>query len=138
MEITTTPDIYEPSVDTNNNYIDILPPVRQTKNGIRCLCTREDKVFNRASFSAYMKTKCHKIWLYNINANKCNYFTENTRLKENIETQKQIIANLSNELAAANIQLQAKENSIKSLAGQLAVINTSNGNQLHSINLIDC
>jgi hypothetical protein len=97
MELVVEPDIYSPNIDDFGNYIDIIPNMRK---GIRCPCgSRKDKIYETYSiFSAHIKTKTHQKWLTLINQNKANYYVENLKLKETIQTQRLIIARLDNEM----------------------------------------
>lgn len=96
MELVVETDIYTPSVDENGNYIDKIP-VLSKHEGIRCPCSRKDKIYNLAQ---HMKTKCHQNWLKTINLNKTNYFMENMELRNVVSNQKLIIAKLEKDLNA--------------------------------------
>jgi hypothetical protein len=100
MELTLDSDIYEPSLNVNNDYVDYLPPSSKFANGLRCPCgSRKDHVFDsRASFSMHCKSKTHIKWLQDLNANKMNYYTEYEKLKEVVNSQKIIIAKLEKEI----------------------------------------
>ena len=99
MDLITESEFYEPSIDELGNYIDYLPTASKFKNGIRCSCgTRKEHIFDtRQSFSGHIKTKTHLKWLNDINLNKMNYFIENIKLNETINSQKIIIARLQRE-----------------------------------------
>lgn len=99
MDLIIESEFYEPSIDELGNYIDYLPTSSKFKNGIRCPCgTRKEHIFDtRQSFSGHIKTKTHLKWLNDINLNKMNYFTENIKLNETINSQKIIIARLQRE-----------------------------------------
>ena len=96
MDLVTEPDIYEPTINENGNYVDYLPPSSKFQNGLRCpCCSRKEHVFdNRQCFSTHSKTKKHQKWLTNLNADKMNYYKENIKLNETIGNQKIIIAKL--------------------------------------------
>jgi hypothetical protein len=120
MDLAVEPDIYEPNMDENGNYLDYLPPSSKFKNGLRCHCgARKDHVFDsRASFTGHIKTKTHQKWLADLNLNKMNYFTENIKLQETIANQKIIIAKLQREndenikmIAHLSKKIEIKENS---------------------------
>jgi hypothetical protein len=111
MDITTTPDVYTPSVDDNGNYIDRIPLIH---NGIYCSCgVRKDKVYdNHAKFQSHIKSKIHQKWIVSLNNNKANYYVEALQLKELVEQQKKILTQLEN-------TLQTKILTIDYLTGQL-------------------
>lgn len=99
MDLIAEPDVYEPSIGINKEYIDCLPSIHKFKNGLRCACgSRKDHVFyNKQSFSSHLKSLTHKKWLDMINKNKLNYYIENSELKETLNNQKKIIAQLQKE-----------------------------------------
>lgn len=100
MELVEEPDIYSPNIDILGNYVDSVPSFHIIKKGIRCPCgSRKDKVYETSTvFSAHIKTKTHQRWLSTLNQNKANYYVENEKLKETIQTQRLIIAKLEKEL----------------------------------------
>ena len=100
MELVQEPDIYSPNIDDNGNYVDAIPSFHIIKKGLRCPCgSRKDKVYETSSiFSAHIKTKTHQKWLNTLNQNKANYYVENEKLKETLQTQRLIIAKLEKDL----------------------------------------
>jgi len=115
MDISLTPDTYSPGIDSNGNYIDHSPVI---KNGIYCLCgARKDKVYEtRTKFNVHTKTRRHQKWLSGVNDNKSNFFIELEKSKELVNSQRKIIAGLEN-------QVQIKMVTIDCLTQQMA--NTS-------------
>jgi hypothetical protein len=111
MDITTTPDMYTPSVDNNGNYVDHIPVI---KHGLFCPCgSRKDKIYENASkFSSHIKTKIHQKWLVILNDNKANYYMESMKYKEISENQQKIITRFEQ-------QLQQKSLTIDYLTEQL-------------------
>ena len=97
MDMSVTPDMYTPSVDSEGNYIDNVPCMT---NGLFCPCTsRKDKAYETtAKFSAHTRTKIHQKWLTMLNQNKANYYVEFVKAKELVENQQKIITQLENEL----------------------------------------
>jgi hypothetical protein len=97
MDITLTPDMYTPFVDSNGNYVDNIPII---KHGLYCPCgSRKDKVYETSSkFAAHVKTKLHQKWLLSLNHNKANYYVEMFKNKEIVESQQKIIAQLEQQL----------------------------------------
>lgn len=100
MDLTVESDIYEPSIDDNNNYSDYIPPSSKFKNGLRCPCgARKDHIFDaRVSFGSHIKTKTHQKWLNDLNKNKMNFYTECEKLKDVVNSQKLIIARLEKDV----------------------------------------
>jgi len=121
MDLTLDSDIYEPCINDDGNYYDYLPPSSKFKNGLRCPCgARKDHVFDsRPSFTIHIKSKTHQKWLHDLNANKMNYFTECEKLKEVVNSQKIIIARLEKEI-------NTHKQTIVSLAQQLSSKNSDN------------
>lgn len=111
MDITTTPDMYTPSVDNNGNYVDHIPVI---KHGLFCPCgSRKDKIYENASkFSSHIKSKIHQKWLIILNDNKANYYMESLKYKEITENQQKIITRFEQ-------QLQQKSLTIDYLTEQL-------------------
>jgi hypothetical protein len=104
MELVIEPDMYEPSIDEQGNYVDKMPSFHIIKKGISCPCgSRKGKTYETvANFSNHIKTKHHEKWLTSLNLNKTNYYVENIRLKETIENQKLIIAKMEKEIINRN------------------------------------
>ena len=100
MDLSTEPDIYQPHMSPDGDYIDYIPSPAVFKNGLRCSCgTRKDHVFtSKYNFTIHVKSKVHQKWLLDLNHNKMNYFTEYVKLSELVNTQKMIIAHLEKEL----------------------------------------
>ena len=97
MDITITPDTYTPSVNSEGNYVDNIPII---KNGLYCPCgSRKDKTYENVSkFATHIKSKTHQKWLTNLNQNKANYYVEMLTNKELVENQKKIISQLEKQL----------------------------------------
>jgi len=108
LAVTVTPDIYAPSVDDNGNYIDSIPA--SIRHGIECPCgskREKRKVYENASkLTSHWKTKGHQQWLQTMNQNKANYYVENMKQTELVETQQKIIVGLriENQVQAATIR----------------------------------
>jgi len=104
MDLTIEPEYYIASVDDDGNYIDSIPSFSKIQHGIRCSCgSRKDKIFNNYnSFSAHIKTLCHRNWLTSLNTNKQNYYKECEEMKMNITNQKIIIARLERDIIGRN------------------------------------
>jgi predicted RNase H-like nuclease (RuvC/YqgF family) len=130
MDISTTPDMYTPSVDNNGNYVDNIPVI---KHGLFCPCgSRKDKIYENASkFSSHIKTKIHQKWLVNLNDNKANYYVELLKYKEITENQQKIITRFEQ-------QLQQKSLTIDYLTEQLVRNkNISQNTNTDLLNLLD-
>lgn len=100
LDIALEPEIYCPNVDSTGNYIDKIPSSLVLKNGIRCPCgTRQYKSYNTTSkFTLHIRSKKHQQWLSDLNVNKLNYYEENIKLKDTVQNQRLIIANLEKSL----------------------------------------
>jgi hypothetical protein len=100
MELVHQPDVYSPNIDDLGNYIDSIPSFHVIKKGVRCPCgSRKDKVYETQNiFSAHIKTKTHQKWLSTLNQNKANYYVENEKLKDILQTQRIVIAKLEKDL----------------------------------------
>ena len=98
MELATEPDTYSPNIDQHGNYADKVPSFNTAAlaNGLRCSCgTRKDKVYTSASmFASHIKTKTHEKWLQDLNANKANFYIENKKLRDLIQSQKIMIGRM--------------------------------------------
>lgn len=120
MELVVEPDIYQPSIDDNGNYIDQIPSFQHIKKGLTCPCgSRKEKLYDSASkFSTHSKTKIHQKWLANLNTNRANFYIENEKLKETVENQKLIISRMEKDI-------QTKIMTIDYLTRQLVIHNTT-------------
>ena len=130
MELITEPDVYSPSIDDLGNYVDKIPSFTTIKKGIRCPCgSRKDKCYESSStFSAHIKTKHHQKWLADINTNRANYYVENETLKNTLQNQRLIIANLEKEIQKKSMTIdyltqqllhQSKQNTAKTVSNLL-------------------
>lgn len=121
MTLLTTPDIYNPIINSEGNYEDYIPRLNIIENGLICPCgTRKDKVYLTISqFNSHIKSKNHKSWLEVLNNNKTNFYKLAEKKQKIINTQKLIIAKL-------DIELQTKTSIINDLTKQLALINVNN------------
>ncbi len=99
MNISLQPEFYKPSLDNNGNYIDSLLSFNMDV-GIKCPCMpgKERLFTNKSKFNTHKKTKTHQTWLERMNSEKNNYYVENIKLKELIESQQKIIAKYDLEL----------------------------------------
>jgi hypothetical protein len=125
MNIALESDIYEPVINTNNNYEDYVPPSSKFANGLRCPCgARKEHVFdNRQKFTTHIKSKTHQKWLLDLNTNKMNYYVECEKLRELVNSQKIIIAKLEKEL---NVKMKT----VDYLTQQLMAKECENGQQI--------
>jgi len=105
MDLTITPENYVPSIDDKGNYIDVVP--KNFKNGLFCICgSRKDHIYeNSIKFSNHIKTKKHQQWIYILNQNKANHYSELLQTKELIENQKQIIQKMDNDIQKKNLTI---------------------------------
>jgi hypothetical protein len=98
MDLITVPDVYVPSIDEQGNYCDKIHG--SFKKPITCPCgARRDKIYETHSmFSAHVKTKTHLKWIADLNLNKANFFVENQNLRETIQNQRILIAQMEKEI----------------------------------------
>jgi hypothetical protein len=114
MSVSLTPDTYSPNVDSNGNYVDHSPII---KNGIYCVCgASKDKIYETNSkFKTHTKTQRHQKWLKELNDNKSNYFIECQKLNETVKQQRIQIAELNNNLSEKKTLLNFVTQQIKTL-----------------------
>jgi hypothetical protein len=126
MDLSIESDIYDPCIGDDGNYCDYLPPSSKFKNGLRCPCgARKDHVFDsRPSFSSHIKTKTHLKWLSDLNTNKMNFFTECEKLKEVVNSQKLIIAQLEKDINGLKKEINIKSKTIDILTQQFTCKST--------------
>lgn len=109
MTLATEPDMYSPNIDDNGNYVDKVPSFNTAAlaNGLRCACgTRKDKVYTSAAmFSSHIKTKTHDKWLQDLNANKTNFYIENKKLRDLVQSQKIMLGKMEVELANKSLTI---------------------------------
>ena len=112
MEVIATPDTYSPSLDTNGNYVDVVPKPCKMVNGIYCGCgAREKPYLTTVLFSQHIKTKTHQKWIENLNMNKKNHFVESEQLRDLVKNQRLTIVRMEQDLQLKNniiIQLLQK------------------------------
>ena len=101
MSIETTPDIYCPNIDEFGNYIDILSGYQYP---VLCPCTYR-KYNNKQSMSIHNKSAGHIKWLCLMNNNRKNHLLENIQLRQTVEDQKKIIAQLSTKMDTQKNQI---------------------------------
>jgi hypothetical protein len=130
MDLILTPDVYEPSIDANGNYVDKLPPWSPLKGkGILCDCgSRKDKVYETlSSFTSHIKTNKHKQWVEGLNANKVNWYMENMKLKRLVTEQRHIIGRYEVDVAKLKqkheIEISNKQQTIDCLTQLLSEMN---------------
>jgi len=107
MEITTTPDIYTPTIDSGSNYIDSVLSFTNIPNGIYCPCgTRKDKIYtSRTKFSSHIRSKGHILWLEKLNANKANYFVDCKKYLQTIKDQKILLEKQDNDITNKDLTI---------------------------------
>jgi len=130
MELILTPDVYEPSIDSNGNFIDKIPSWSPLKGkGMLCGCgSRKDKVYETiTTFTAHIKTKAHRNWIEKLNANKVNLYMENSQLKRLVNELRQILFQNEKELMRVKqqyeIELSNKQQTLDCLTQLLSETN---------------
>ena len=76
MEISTTPDKYEPATNDAGDYVDRMPSLT---NGITCDCMHRKKqitILTRTQFNSHIKSQSHINYIQTLNNNKNNYYTK--------------------------------------------------------------
>jgi len=121
MDLSLESDLYEPCIGDDGNYSDYLPPSSKFKNGLKCPCgARKDHIFDtRQSFAGHIKTKTHMKWLTDLNTNKMNFFTECEKLKEVVNSQKLIIAQMEKDITIFKKEISIKSKTIDILTEQI-------------------
>jgi hypothetical protein len=121
MDLTIESDRYVPNIGDDDNYIDYLPSSSKFKHGIQCPCgSRKDYVFvSRPSFACHIKTKTHIKWLSELNKNKMNFFTKCEKIKEVVNSQKIMIAQMEKEIYGLKQKIHIKSKTIDILTEQL-------------------
>lgn len=106
MELQTTPDIYEPVLNTVGEYIDYIPNKNILVNGLYCPCSNKNKSYTTSNqFRRHIKTKMHESWLENLNNNKDNLYIENEKNKRLINSQKIIINKLETSINLKDLEI---------------------------------
>lgn len=108
MEIATQPDSYTPIVNDEGNYIDSMPSHTVfSYGGVVCSCgSRKDKVYlTRNQFASHTKSKTHQEWLKKLSNSNLNYYTRNQELEQTVNSQKQMLVSLHNELKNREITI---------------------------------
>lgn len=108
METICDPDMYEPSLNDDGTYVDMLRFTWPTA-GLRCNCaTRKDKVYTtRGKFTQHTHTQGHRSWLKNLTNNKVNYYNRFLKSEELVKAQQKIITELSNKIAQDSVIITA-------------------------------
>jgi predicted RNase H-like nuclease (RuvC/YqgF family) len=127
MDLMLTPDVYEPSIDENGNFIDKIPSWSCLKGkGIMCACgSRKNKIYETSSlFTSHIRSQTHKKWIEGLNANKVNLYMENIQMKKIIHELRQILNNYEKEMNRLKqqyiVELSNKEQVIKSLTSLIS------------------
>ena len=130
MDLIITPDVYEPSIDDNGNFIDKLPAWSCLKGkGLLCGCgSRKNKVYETlAIFTVHIKSKTHKKWIDGLNANKVNLYMENVQLKQLLGELRLILSRYEIEMTKLKrnfeIEISNKQQTIDSLTNLLSETN---------------
>lgn len=98
MELTITPDTYEPVLDAARNYVDKIPTMGAFKHGILCPCTKRTYA-SAAQFGSHIRTDVHRRWLIEVNGRKDSQLAENARLAKLVDEQRRKIAEMDIEIS---------------------------------------
>ena len=129
MELTNTPDTYEPVLDALRNYVDKVPTIGAFKHGINCPCTKRTYA-SATQFGSHIRTDVHRRWLIEVNGRKDSQLAENTRLVKLVEDQRRKIAEMDIEIS----QLKTTVVYLSGFVAKTPVEATKTGNLL---NLLD-
>ncbi len=136
MDIIVEPDYYTPSIDKNGDYIDRPLNNDEIRYGVKCHCgSRKNMIYCLSNFTAHTKTKRHIQWINDMNNNKKNYYAENIKLMELVESQKVIIGRLDLEKRALQREVVAKSNTIDILS---EIIKKYKTKYINDFDLMDC
>lgn len=91
MDILATPDVYQPAMDTNGNYVDRIPSFQFLNNGLRCPCGNHEGYKHANAFRQHINTQRHASWINHLNQNRHNIYAECEDLKKVVEQQRQQI-----------------------------------------------
>ena len=112
MEIETTADLYEISVDDNGNYIN--NPKFYKDKPIRCPCNNKIYI-KKSSLKAHFDTCIHKSWLFQLNLNKKNYYILYLKNEELVKNQQKILIEYENVISQQKILLKNYEENVLQL-----------------------
>lgn len=123
MELIVESDTYTPNLSESGKYEDCTPHFGANITGYYCSCgSRKDKVYTSASIiSTHFKTKTHQKWIESLNLNRTNYFAENQKLRETVESQRIIIAKIEKQNASKDQTISYLTRQVS--AQQFAVVN---------------
>lgn len=108
MNLNTTSDIYSPVLDDTSTYID----TNNITFPIKCPCTNKD-FFNKNTFNIHRrKTKKHKDWLAELNANKTNFYKDTILLNELVKQQQEMIISRDNIIQTQKLHISHLEKQI--------------------------
>ena len=95
MDIALAAEEYVPGINDTGTYVDQLPGHRELSAGITCPCRtrRIPSSFSAPqSLKAHWKTKAHRRWLSELNAQKMNYYKRCRELEKTVEMQRKMLA----------------------------------------------
>ncbi len=131
MDIKVEPEYYTPSIDSNGNYIDRQLNINEIRYGVKCHCgSRKNMIYCLNNFTAHTKTKKHIQWINDMNNNKTNYYVENIKLMELVESQKIIIGRLDLEKRTLQRDIVTKSNTIDVLSEIIKKYKTKYNNDI--------
>jgi hypothetical protein len=133
MELATTAEIYQPTVDDDGNYVDIVPKFDSVRKecGIRCPCAqgltheyanRGKTFYERANLYAHTKSKYHQDWLAGLNREKTNHLSKLHVVSELVDQQKIIIAQQAQVISQRDQVISQKDQEIKKLLDMITMI----------------
>ena len=106
--INTTSDIYAPVLDDTCCYVD----TNNITFPIKCPCTNKEFT-TRNTFNIHRrKTKKHKDWLAELNANKTNFYKDTIQLNQLVKQQQEMITSRDNIIETQKLHISHLEKQI--------------------------
>ncbi len=137
LNLVEEPDFYSPSINDKGDYVDKIPSFTYINKGLKCPCgSRKGKVYETYNeFSRHIKTKCHEKWIEDLNMNKMNHISQNTKLNDLVDNQKIIIAKLQKEVDELKIYNKNLKSDIFEYQKEIDIYKNKNNNIIE--NLLD-
>ena len=107
-DIKTTSDIYAPILNDTCCYVD----TNNITFPIKCPCTNKEFT-SRNTFNIHRrKTKKHKDWLAELNANKTNFYKDTIQLNQLVKQQQEMITSRDNIIETQKLHILHLEKQI--------------------------
>lgn len=103
--INTTSDIYAPVLDDTCTYVD----TNNITFPIKCPCTNREFTTRNTFNTHRRKTKKHKEWLLELNANKTNFYKDTIQLNLLVKQQQEMITSRDNIILTQKLHISHLE-----------------------------